>query len=442
MRGAIRHMNFTLAIALAFAAVFARAELPPLVGDGVHDDTAAIQARLDSGATLVYLPSPKKEYLISKALLLSSNCELRLDRNTVVRLAPGSRCSMVENRHYETGDRNLAVTGGRWEYDNVLQKGNLFVAKGVNMMDATAYSRANDRGCVFIFDRVDGLALRGVTFCNPVTYSCQLVRVSNFTVEDIAFDFTKWNPLPINMDGIHLDGGCHHGRISNLRGTCFDDMVALNANDGIDTPYQGPISDIDIDGLYSDFTHRGVRILSAGAPIRRVTVRNVHIKTYRNAVAITHFFRDRKTRGDFDEIAIRDIQSSATYEPDALYHDKTAWPIIWVESMCDVGHLVIDNVSRTETCRAVHPTIGIDPDATVEHLVIRDCRQVNETKDDMVFLTVHGKVENLELGEVSLKSAPGAGHNVLRDDTADCGRFFPRFTPNVRPGYTPPAKDK
>ena len=434
MRGAIRHMNFTLAIALAFAAVFARAELPPLVGDGVHDDTAAIQARLDSGATLVYLPPPKKEYLISKALLLSSNCELRLDRNTVVRLAPGSRCSMVENRHYETGDRNLAVTGGRWEYDNVLQKGNLFVAKGVNMMDATAYSRANDRGCVFIFDRVDGLALRGVTFCNPVTYSCQLVRVSNFTVEDIAFDFTKWNPLPINMDGIHLDGGCHHGRISNLRGTCFDDMVALNANDGIDTPYQGPISDIDIDGLYSDFTHRGVRILSAGAPIRRVTVRNVHIKTYRNAVAITHFFRDRKTRGDFDEIAIRDIQSSATYEPDALYHDKTAWPIIWVESMCDVGHLVIDNVSRTETCRAVHPTIGIDPDATVEHLVIRDCRQVNETKDDMVFLTVHGKVGKLELGEVSFKSAPGAGRNVLRDDKAACAGIFPNFTPNARPG--------
>ena len=233
MRGAIRHMNFTLAIALAFAAVFARAELPPLVGDGVHDDTAAIQARLDSGATLVYLPPPKKEYLISKALLLSSNCELRLDRNTVVRLAPGSRCSMVENRHYETGDRNLAVTGGRWEYDNVLQKGNLFVAKGVNMMDATAYSRANDRGCVFIFDRVDGLALRGVTFCNPVTYSCQLVRVSNFTVEDIAFDFTKWNPLPNNMDGIHLDGGLRtdipelHAEHPSAIVQCISDCSAL-----------------------------------------------------------------------------------------------------------------------------------------------------------------------------------------------------------------------
>ena len=91
---------------------------------------------------------------------------------------------------------------------------------------------------------------------------------------------------------------------------------------------------------------------------------------------------------------------------------------------------------------AIQPTIGIDSDATVEHLVIRNCRQVNETKDDMVFLTVHGKVEKLELGEVSLKYAPGAGRNILRDDTADCGRFFPHFTPNLRLGYRPPAKGK
>ena len=84
----------------------------------------------------------------------------------------------------------------------------------------------------------------------------------------------------------------------------------------------------------------------------------------------------------------------------------------------------------------------LDSDAKVENLVIRNCRQVNETKDDMVFLTVHGKVDKLELGEVSLKSAPGAGRNILRDDTADCGRYFPHFTPNLRPGYKPPAKGK
>ena len=57
---------------------FVRAEgLPPLVGDGVADDTAAIQARIDSGASCVYLPPPKKCYRISKTLRIGSDTELR-----------------------------------------------------------------------------------------------------------------------------------------------------------------------------------------------------------------------------------------------------------------------------------------------------------------------------------------------------------------------------
>lgn len=71
-----------------------------LVGDGVHDDTAVIQAMLDAGRSCVYLPPPPKEYRISKALELSSGQELRLDRFTTVRLAPNSGCAMVVNRHW------------------------------------------------------------------------------------------------------------------------------------------------------------------------------------------------------------------------------------------------------------------------------------------------------------------------------------------------------
>ena len=40
--------------------------LPSLVGDGVVDDTVAIQARLDSGMGCVYLPPPAKHDLISE----------------------------------------------------------------------------------------------------------------------------------------------------------------------------------------------------------------------------------------------------------------------------------------------------------------------------------------------------------------------------------------
>ena len=44
-----------LAVMCAVAGVAFGAELPPLAGDGVSDDTAAIQARLDEGLSCVYL---------------------------------------------------------------------------------------------------------------------------------------------------------------------------------------------------------------------------------------------------------------------------------------------------------------------------------------------------------------------------------------------------
>ena len=427
-------MKMIVALAAFLAlAVGARAELPPLCGDGVHDDAAAIQARLDSGASLVYLPPPEKEYLISTTLVIRSRTELRLDRFTRVRLAPDAGCLMLINAGVQKGDRDIAVSGGIWDFDNLRQPPN-------QRLKPTLGRKSSPR--LFWFENVRGLSVRGITFRNPVVYSCQLKRVSYFTVEDIAFEQETWNPTPINMDGVNLSGGCHHGRIANLRGTCFDDMVALNVEEPETSPNWLPITDVVIEGLYADYTHSAVRLLSWGQPVRRITIRNVHVKVYRYGVGITQF-NPKKPRAVYDDIVIRDVMASATYEPDELWHDDiTAWPVVWVEKKCDVGHLVIDNVSRTEAWRAIQPTIGIDSDAKVENLVIRNCRQVNETKDDMVFLTVHGKVDKLELGEVSLKSAPGAGRNIMRDDTADCGRYFPHFTPNLRPGYKPPAKGK
>ena len=50
--------------------------LPPLHGDGVHDDTAAIQERLDTRAPDVYLP-PARHYPISNALGLTQMTRIR-----------------------------------------------------------------------------------------------------------------------------------------------------------------------------------------------------------------------------------------------------------------------------------------------------------------------------------------------------------------------------
>ena len=47
-----------------------------LYGDGMHDDTAAIQEMIDSGVCEVSLPAPKNFYLISKPLVIPSNFKL------------------------------------------------------------------------------------------------------------------------------------------------------------------------------------------------------------------------------------------------------------------------------------------------------------------------------------------------------------------------------
>lgn len=68
-----------------------------LYGDGIHDDTAAIQERIDCGACEIALPVPEKHYLISKPLTIPSNFKLKLPRYAVIRLADGANCLMLQN---------------------------------------------------------------------------------------------------------------------------------------------------------------------------------------------------------------------------------------------------------------------------------------------------------------------------------------------------------
>lgn len=69
-----------------------------LFGDGIHDDTDAIQEMIDSGCCEVVLPAPKVRYVISRPLELPSNFKLCLPRFAEIRLAKGSNCVMLKNK--------------------------------------------------------------------------------------------------------------------------------------------------------------------------------------------------------------------------------------------------------------------------------------------------------------------------------------------------------
>ena len=397
--------------ALTVAAVVKAAELPPLHGDGVTDDTAAIQARLDTGASMVYLPPPAKNYLISKALAIGSGQELRLDRFTLVKLAPKSDCHMVINRNWKTGDRRVAVTGGVWDLDNVNQSPNPHQGRHCKppreIRCPDHFERDFFRGEIFCFDKVEDLTIKGVTMMNPTTYAIQLTRTSYFLVDDVTFDFRTWNPIRLNMDGVHLDGGCHHGKISNLRGTCYDDLVAVNANDGICAAYQGDITDLDIEGVYADYCHSAVRLLSNGTNVKRITIRNVHGNFYTYAVGFTHYFPQRP-RGVFDDIVVEDVFAAKVFSPEEIgVNSRVKFQPIQFQGPIDCGTITLRNLSRDERNIPVE-TIGIDPKATIRHLTVRDCKMVNRMEVPIRFIVGRERVEKLTLENNDFISAPGA----------------------------------
>ena len=115
-----------------------------LYGDGIHDDTDAIQERIDSGACEVTLPAPDACYLISRPLMLPSDFRLVLPRFARIRLADGANCLMLQNKlphdRVERGvsplfdfinefsdretSQNIEVIGGIWDFNNLNQSPN------------------------------------------------------------------------------------------------------------------------------------------------------------------------------------------------------------------------------------------------------------------------------------------------------------------------------
>jgi len=384
---------------------------PPLVGDGVADDTAAIQARLDSGMSCVYLPPPSKHYLISKTLKIGSNQELRLDRFSVVRLAPKSDCPMIENRGYEAGaDKRVALVGGIWDMANLDQSPNpaqywSFKPPRPSPLPKH-YAYGAFLGIAIRFANIEGITVRDVTVRNPTMYGIAFCKVSYFLVDGVSFDYTTWNPLRLNLDGVHFDGCCHHGKISNLRGTCYDDLVALNANDVQCAQAEGPISDVDIDGIYAEYCHSAVRLLSAGADLKRVTVRNVHGNFYTYAVGLTHYF-PKNPRGHFDDIVISDVFASKVYSPEDIgVNSRTNFPLIWVQGPVDVGSLTVRNLSRDEKNIAV-ASIRVDEPASVKRLTVCDCNVINRMDKPLPFFDIRGKVESVTSENNMFIAVPG-----------------------------------
>lgn len=359
---------------------------PILYGDGLHDDRPAIQSMLDSGRRVVCLPYPKQHYLAGGTLKIHSEQTLVLPESAVIRLADGANAPILRNADGERGDRNIAILGGIWDLNNLGQEGNHAV-KRQSREDESVYTSCadyddtcNEAGntrktfpvCEYynmngmILENIQGLTVANLTFRDPVTYCVMMGRCSEFQVENITFDFNDGNPLPANMDGVHLEGGCHHGSIRRLRGTVYDDMVALNA----DELMRGDISDILIDDLSARHAHSAVRLLASGHCVHDICISNIRGSYFTYAVGFTKYFKmGNGVNGRFENITIRDCELTKS---DILpwFRDVT-YPLFNFQTETEVRGLHLQNIHRTP-CGRLTKLFGVENGASVHGLTVEN----------------------------------------------------------------------
>ena len=112
------------------------------VGDGQHDDTAAIQAALDSGAAAVLIPAGT--YLTSAALVIPNDVALIGVGRPVIRAADGSSHNIIQQAYRS-----------RWRLEGVVLDGN----------------RANrDSGHLLLMSHAADAVITGVNFINSPDY--------------------------------------------------------------------------------------------------------------------------------------------------------------------------------------------------------------------------------------------------------------------------------
>ena len=397
-----------------------------LYGDGVHDDTKAIQERIDSGVCEVVLPAPKQFYLISAPLELPSHFRLVLPRFAEIRLADNSNCVMIRNKMVRDHAKRLSddvyeskvqahlwsyvddyspdhpscdieICGGIWNCNNENQLPN--PERGMSF-DAREFY-----GCGMLFYNVKNFKICSLTVKNPSQYAITLDKVSYFTVRDITFDFNLGNPYPVNMDGVHLDGNCHYGVICDLKGTCYDDMVAINAHEGS----RGPISNIDISNLYAEYCHSAVRLLSVSEneKVEKIRISNVYGNFYQYCVGITKFYR-ADTIGYFDDITIDHVHAAKAMparKGDFQHPKETAssFALIYIQKNTVTDTLTIENLHRRENCLP-RDTVYVENGAEVKRLIIDDATVRNQTGLPMTFLHNEGCIGYLSAKRIDVAS--------------------------------------
>lgn len=292
------------------------------LGDGVHDDTAAIQAAIlcCPPRSRVYLP--RGDYRVGPLFLKS---HLRLE------IAAGARLCLIPERERlpilpgttERADEQGELCLGTWEGNPL----DMFAAllTGVDVEDVQLYGPGIVDGCAQQGDWWKDPKVRRGAWRGRLLFLC---RCRDVTVQGLTFQNSpSWHVHPyfserlrfINIavgapgDSPNTDGfdpeSCREVRVAGARFSVGDDCIAVKSGKlYMGSRYRTPCEDVDISHCLMENGHGGVTIgseMSGG--VRSVTVRDCLMRSTDRGLRIKTR-RGRGEQGVIDGIALVNVR--------------------------------------------------------------------------------------------------------------------------------------
>ncbi len=207
-------------------------------GDGITNDTAAVQAALDSGEVVHFTPGT---YLCG-TLYMRSNGGIHLDEGATLLAIPGKENYNADD--FSPRNRVFAsekVSGAHLiiaeECENISITGKGKIAGNFkSVFDLTQtderwrphYPRPEWRMAQMIFlAACRNVIVKDVTLCDSQYWTCFLLDCENVVISGVK---VRADRMVINADGLDIDC-CRNVNIINCDIDCGDDCIALRANE-------------------------------------------------------------------------------------------------------------------------------------------------------------------------------------------------------------------
>ena len=416
---------------------------------GGTDDTALIQGILDRAPKLGSL-----KLIVDGAILVRG---LKVHSNTTIECL-SSACGFFLADHSdqpifinadpsrtERKNQNIAFLGGTYNGNSANQTPHTIESKLPPGRNWTVG--------IGLYG-VEQVTMRDVTIRDMTTLAVQFSNCERVTCENV-FIHVGQKPIPFQC-GIQFHGPGRFLSMRNIHGNPGDDIIAIIA-DGLYSDWNkqgeftyndfmgpnvsfGPISDVDIDGVFIDGAHNGIRISSRASRVDRISIRNVQGTFTKYGFFISPQWRPG---GDFGRITFENIDLRPL-EPDFgplpfifliqgnieqltlrnihSHLPVDSRPVVWVQPSSDIGVLRVDGMSIYQKDPRSAQTPLIQVDGHVSLLSVNDVTLFRPKE-----MPIAGSLVRTDPDKTKLKRYYDIGRSILNASNpwAVAGRGWP-----------------